>query len=54
MQIGTADAFAEPGKTIHDNTITDIGFNDPTIVDPNTAAPRYPRLSRRFRPGDRQ
>ena len=36
MQIGTSGAFAGTAGTIHDNTITDIGFNDPTTVNPNT------------------
>ena len=36
MQIGSAGAFAGTAGTIHDNTITDIGFNDPTTVNPNT------------------
>ena len=36
MQIGSAGAFAGTAGTIHDNTVTDIGFNDPTTVNPNT------------------
>ena len=36
MQIGSAGAFAGTAGTIHDNTITDIGFNDPTTINPNT------------------
>ena len=36
MQIGTSGAFAGTTGTIHDNTITDIGFNDPTTVNPST------------------
>ena len=36
MQIGTSGAFAGTTGTIHDNTVTDIGFNDPTTVNPNT------------------
>ena len=36
MQIGTSGAFAGTAGTIHNNTITDIGFNDPTTVNPNT------------------
>ena len=36
MQIGTSGAFAGTTGTIHDNTITDIGFNDPTTTNPST------------------
>ena len=36
MQIGTSGAFAGTAGTIHNNTITDIGFNDPTTINPNT------------------
>ena len=36
MQIGTSGAFAGTAGTIHNNTVTDIGFNDPTTVNPNT------------------
>jgi hypothetical protein len=36
MQIGTSGAFTGTAGTIHNNTITDIGFNDPTTINPNT------------------
>jgi Ca2+-binding RTX toxin-like protein len=36
MQIGTSGAFAGTTGTITNNTIADIGFNDPTTTNPST------------------
>ena len=55
MQIGSAGAFAGTAGTIHNNTITDIGFNDPDHRQSEHGRRHgHPGLSRQRQPRDRQ
>ena len=55
MQIGSSGAFAGTTGTIHDNTVTDIGFNDPTTSNSqHRRGDRHPHLAQRLRARDRR